>query len=141
MITKYGSKPVNKGILGLSTTKSDSQILDIRTFLKGNPNTKRSVAIKRKSVFILWGGGMYEREDKHIIHDDGREEWVKKESYSDSGLITFFMACIAISLSITTCYLIVSGAKNNNETKNSGGGISTVQQPASNMREDKRSGY
>lgn len=141
MITKHGSRVVNKGIPRLSTTKSDPEILGIRTFLKGNPSTKRSVAIKKKSVFIPWGGGMYEREDKHIIHDDGREEWVKKESYSDSGLITFFMACIAISLSITTCYLIVSGAKNNNEAKNFGGRASTVQQPASNMREDKRSGY
>lgn len=84
---------------------------------------------------------MYQREDKYIIHDDGSEEWVKKECYSDSGLMTFFLACIAISLSITSCHLIVSGARNNNEAKDSRGRIGAIQESSSHLRKNQGTGY
>lgn len=141
MITKYGSKPVGEGISKLSTAKLNPEILELRAFLKSRSVARKSVAIKRKKVFILWGGGMYQREDKHIIHDDGSEEWVKKECYSDSGLMTFFLACIAISLSITSCHLIVSGARNNNEAKDSRGRIGTIQESSSHLRKNQGTGY
>jgi hypothetical protein len=140
MITKYGSKPIGERISRLSTAAPNPEILELRAFLRRKPVVNKSVAIKRKKVFILWGGGMYQREDKHIIHDDGREEWVKKECYSDNGLMTFFLACMAISISITSCYLIVSGARNN-EAKDSRGGTGTIQESSSYLRKNQRPGY
>lgn len=140
MIVKHGSKPVVKGKSRLSTAKANPEILDLRAFLNRKSGNRKLVAIRRKSVFILWGVSMYQRQDKHIIHEDGREEWIKSESYSDSGLLTFFAACLSISLSILTCHLIISGAKNSNEAKDSRGGTVTVQESPSYMRTNQGSG-
>jgi hypothetical protein len=140
MIVKRGSKPVVRRKWRLSTAKTNPEILELRAFLKNKPVGRKSVVIKIKSVFILWGTNMYEEESKSTTYSDGRIEVYKKEIRHDNGLTTFFLAVIAISLSITTSWLIFSGARNNNEAKDSRGGTVTVQESPSYMRTNQGSG-